>query len=65
MAVGTVRFYNRLHGYGIVTSGDRDHYIPANAIRHLPEPLRGGERIEFSPQQTIQGWRATNVKVLD
>ncbi len=63
MVKGTVKFFDRVKGFGFIIrdDGERDVYVNIADIKD-GEPLSDGERVEFEVEMADRGPRAKNVE---
>lgn len=60
---GTVKFYNRVKGYGFITTeSDGDVFVHATQLGE--QKLRDGQRVDFEIVDAPKGKQAHNVKPL-
>ena len=65
MKRGTVKEYDRIKGFGFITSDDgTDFFVHVSGLReHLKQKgLRGGQRVSFDVDFDVKGDRAVNVR---
>jgi CspA family cold shock protein len=62
---GTVKWYNVQEGYGFIegTDGD-DVFVHKTEIPFWSIFLSAGEKVEYTPEYTIKGIKATKLKML-
>jgi len=62
---GTVKWYNVQEGYGFIegTDGD-DVFVHKTEIPFWSIFLSAGEKVEYTPEYTIKGIKATKLKTL-
>ncbi|MEE2765231.1 MAG: cold shock domain-containing protein [Candidatus Neomarinimicrobiota bacterium] len=66
MKKGTVKEYDRMKGFGFITSDDGDDYfVHVSGLReHLKDRgLRVGQQVSFDVDFDIKGDRAVNVRI--
>ena len=66
MKKGTVKEYDRMKGFGFITSDDGDDYfVHVSGLReHLKDRgLRAGQQVSFDVDFDIKGDRAVNVRI--
>jgi CspA family cold shock protein len=68
--IGTLKWYNRVKGYGFITSEGRDIFFHHSAIlldRNGKEHLEGeeGKRLEFQEVRGERGAKAINIKPIE
>ena len=63
MVKGTVKFFDRVKGFGFIIrdDGERDVYVNIADIKD-GEPLSDGEKVEFEVEMGDRGARAKNVE---
>jgi len=54
---GHLKFFNKVKGYGFVTSGDRDYFVH---ISEFGQGIEEGDGVEFEIKQTPKGFSAIN-----
>ena len=65
MKRGTVKEYDRIKGFGFITSDDgNDLFVHVSGLReHLKQKgLRAGQRVSFDVDFDVKGDRAVNVR---
>ena len=65
MKRGTVKEYDRIKGFGFITSDDStDLFVHVSGLReHLKQKgLRAGQRVSFDVDFDVKGDRAVNVR---
>ena len=66
---GTVKWYNRIRGYGFIGGDDgRDYFLYYGNFTEPDRkriPSREGARVEFDPEESIKGPKALNVTALN
>ena len=65
MKRGTVKEYDRIKGFGFITSDDcTDLFVHVSGLReHLKQKgLRAGQRVSFDVDFDVKGDRAVNVR---
>ena len=66
MKKGTIKEYDRMKGFGFITSDDGDDYfVHVSGLReHLKDRgLRVGQQVSFDVDFDIKGDRAVNVRI--
>jgi CspA family cold shock protein len=65
MAVGTVKFFNTVKGYGFITpeGGGKDVFVHVTAVEAAGmRSLSEGQRVEFDIQPDARGSKAVNLR---
>ena len=60
MQEGVVKWFSR--SYGFIESQGEDFFIHISDVLS-PEPLEKGDKVEFEPEETDRGKKATKVKI--
>ncbi len=60
---GTVKFYNRVKGFGFITTEGGDIFVHATQVQEK-EPLKDGQRVTFDVVDSQKGKQAHNVRAL-
>ena len=62
---GIVKWYNIQEGYGFIEGTDgNDAFVHKTEIPFWNIFLRTGEKVEYTPEDTIKGLKATKLKML-
>ena len=62
-AKGVLKFFNKMKGYGFITSNGVDYFFHITQIKGDDE-ISEGDRLEFDITQTSKGFSATNVTII-
>ena len=65
MAVGTVKFFNTVKGYGFITpdGGGKDVFVHVTAVEAAGmRSLAEGQKVEFDIQPDARGSKAVNLR---
>jgi CspA family cold shock protein len=68
MAVGTVKFFNTVKGYGFITpdGGGKDVFVHVTAVEAAGmRSLSEGQKIQFEIQPDARGSKAVNLSAAD
>ena len=63
MNKGTVKFFNRIKGFGFITpdEGSKDVFVHHNG---LVDEINEGDKVSYEVEDTPKGLNAVNVKVI-
>ncbi len=62
---GTVKWYNIREGYGFIGNADgNDVFVHKTEIPFWSIFLSTGDKVEYIPENTIRGTKATKLKIL-
>jgi len=65
MAVGTVKFFNTVKGFGFITpeGGDKDVFVHVTAVEAAGmHSLSEGQKVEFDIEPDARGSKAVNLR---
>ena len=65
MAVGTVKFFNTVKGYGFITpdTGEKDVFVHVTAVEASGmRSLSEGQKVEFDIEPDARGSKAVNLR---
>jgi CspA family cold shock protein len=65
MAIGTVKFFNTVKGYGFITpeDGGKDVFVHATAVEAAGmRTLNEGQKLSFDVQPDARGAKAVNLR---
>lgn len=65
MAVGTVKFFNTVKGFGFITpeGGDKDVFVHVTAVEAAGmRSLSEGQKVEFDIEPDARGSKAVNLR---
>ena len=65
MAIGTVKFFNTVKGYGFISpeGGGKDVFVHATAVEAAGlRTLNEGEKVSFDVQPDARGAKAVNLR---
>jgi CspA family cold shock protein len=68
MAVGTVKFFNTVKGYGFITpdGGGKDVFVHVTAVEAAGmRSLAEGQKVQFEIQPDARGSKAVNLSAAD